>query len=177
MTTESTYDHETPRVTLQVNTGCLVAPVQIDLYLATLDRFRDDVLAAIAANPQVSTLVVDLSGVAVLDAWGYDRVSDVLVMASVMGVRGVITGIRPGVAWALVDLDVDVRRVTTRARLEDGMAYLASLDAPLREDEDDGPGTDPDDNALHDDDMIAADPKVEDAPAADPLRTARGLSA
>ncbi len=130
MAMPASYAPETPRVTLQTCAGCLVALVQIDLYSTTLDRFRDDVLAAVAAEGRIHGLLIDLSGVAILDAYAYNRLCDVLTMARVMGVAGVLTGIRPGVAWTLVDLEVDVRRHPTRASLDDGMDFLAALRQP-----------------------------------------------
>ncbi|MDI1442598.1 PAS domain-containing protein [Polyangium sp. 6x1] len=68
-------------------------------------------------------VVVDVTGVSTVDT----HVADVLVRAAraakLLGAEVIMTGIRPAVAQALVDLDADLGGVVTLASLQDGIAY------------------------------------------------------
>ncbi|MDI1479276.1 PAS domain-containing protein [Polyangium sp. y55x31] len=68
-------------------------------------------------------VVVDVTGVSTVDT----HVAEVLVRAAraakLLGAEVIMTGIRPAVAQALVDLGADLGGVRTLASLQDGIAY------------------------------------------------------
>ncbi|MDI3287816.1 PAS domain-containing protein [Polyangium sp. 15x6] len=68
-------------------------------------------------------IVVDVTGVSTVDT----HVAEVLVRAAraanLLGAEVIMTGIRPAVAQALVDLGADLGGVVTLASLQDGIAY------------------------------------------------------
>jgi rsbT antagonist protein RsbS len=114
-----------PRVSMQIVQNCLVLSVQVELYSATLEQLRADLLERIATTG-VCRAIIDLSAVEVMDTHAYQAICDSAVMARVMGTKTLISGIRPGVAAALVELGVvDVGLVDTSLNLEDGFRRLA----------------------------------------------------
>ena len=117
-------DDAVPRVAMQVAQGVLVVPVQIELYEATLKALREDMLGNIRRTG-VHQALIDLSAVEVMDSYAYVSICDTAAMASVMGAKTVLTGIKAGVASVLVEFDVDVKRVAMALNLEAGLAMLA----------------------------------------------------
>jgi rsbT co-antagonist protein RsbR len=71
--------------------------------------------------------IVDVTGVPELDR----AAADVLVRAArgvqLLGAQVVLTGIRPDVARALVELEIDLAGITTRNTLASGIAYAMGL--------------------------------------------------
>ena len=132
-------DDAVPRVAMQVTQGVLVVPVQIELYEATLNALRDDMLGNIRRTG-VRQALIDLSAVEVMDSYAYGSICDTATMAKVMGTKTVLTGIKAGVASVLVEFDVNVKRVAMALNLEAGLAMLAGWDgrdntgAELRDD-------------------------------------------
>ena len=129
-------DDAAPRVAMQVTQGVLVVPVQIELYEATLKALREDMLGNISRTG-VRRALIDLSAVEVMDSYAYGSICDTATMASVMGTKTVLAGIKAGVASVLVEFDVNVKRVAMALNLETGLAMLHGSDtseAELRDD-------------------------------------------
>ena len=120
-------DDAVPRVAMQVTQGVLVVPVQIELYEATLNALREDILGNIRRTG-VRQALIDLSAVEVMDSYAYGSICDTATMAKVMGTQTVLTGIKAGVASVLVEFDVNVKRVAMALNLEAGLAMLAGWD-------------------------------------------------
>ncbi len=96
---------------------------------ALLHRFQEDLLARIRTSG-AGGLVLDLSGVDVIDAHDFEHLRRTAAMAAVMGTRHVLCGLRPGVVSALVDLDVDVRGLETSRDLDAALEQLLQEDGP-----------------------------------------------
>lgn len=75
------------------------------------------------ARNQASTIILDITGVPVVDT----QVADALMRAAqalrLLGAEVVLTGIRPEVAQTLVGLGTDLGSITTRSSLQSGIAY------------------------------------------------------
>ena len=80
-----------------------------------------------AARRRAAFVILDVTGIKDIDA----EVAVLLVRAGqglrLLGTRVVITGIRPEVARALVDLGVSLATVVTKATLQDGVAYALQV--------------------------------------------------
>jgi rsbT co-antagonist protein RsbR len=70
---------------------------------------------------QASFIIVDLTGVEVVDARTADHLSKLIRKVELVGARCVLTGIRPAVSEALVDLGMDFDRITTLRNLKHGL--------------------------------------------------------
>jgi rsbT antagonist protein RsbS len=125
---------DTTRIPLTVSRGCVVASVQRDLRGAVLQQFRTDLLERLQ-DSGVSGVIIDLSGVRIMDAVDFDGIRRTLDMAALMGARTVLVGLRPGVVSALVQLDVDTGNVDTLLDLDDGFALFESTEVIDEDDE------------------------------------------
>jgi rsbT antagonist protein RsbS len=137
---------DTARIPLTVSRGCVVASIQRDLRGAILQQFQDDLLERLQASG-ASGVIIDLSGVRIMDADDFDGIRRTLDMAALMGARPVIVGLRPGVVSALVQLDVNTENFDTLLDLDDGFALFECTDAM---DEDDVDQQTPEEEELED---------------------------
>ncbi len=128
----------TDRIPLQLIQGCLVASIQVDLTDQVLGRFRQELLERIAST-HVHGVVLDVSGVEVMDSADFEMLKTTMTMASVMGATPIIVGLKPGVVSSLVDMDVDTQNVRAALNLDDALQILgasatnAATTAPGRE--------------------------------------------
>ncbi len=107
----------TPRVPLQVSRNCVVASIQIDLSDEVLRQFQSDLLSLIWSSG-VSTVILDASGIEIMDGEDFDSLVHAMKMAALMGARPIIAGLRPGVVASLIELDVDVGKVEAALNLD-----------------------------------------------------------
>lgn len=114
-------DHDGARVPIQVTRGCVVAGVQVDLSPGLLARLQVDVLERVASSG-ARGVVVGLDGVELLDQEDWRALRRLAGKVRLLGARTVLTGLRPEVVCALVDLDVDL----------DGIDGALDLDAAFR---------------------------------------------
>jgi rsbT antagonist protein RsbS len=114
---------ELPRVTINLMRGCLVATIQLDLDRLVLERFRKDLLEKLDAS-RSRQVILDCSGIEVLDAEDFDALRRTIAMAALMGAWTVLAGLQPGVVSALIDLNVDPDRLHTVLSLDDAFRLL-----------------------------------------------------
>jgi len=112
-------------IPLQLIQGCLVASIQIDLTGQVLRLFRDELLERIAST-RVHGVVLDVSGVEIMDSADFEMLKTTMTMASVMGAAPIIVGLKPGVVSALVDMDVDTSGVQAALNLDDALQILGA---------------------------------------------------
>lgn len=118
--------HEIPSVPMQLTLGCLVASIQIDLTTAILNKFQTDLLERIQKTG-VKGVILDVSGVQIMDVNDFDVIRRSMVMARVMGARPVLVGLRPGIVASLIQLDGNVDGIEAAADLDDALGQLASI--------------------------------------------------
>jgi len=126
--------NDATRIPLTVSRGCVVASIQRDLRGAVLQQFRDDLLERLQTSG-ANGVIIDLSGLSIIDADDYDGIRRTLDMAALMGARAVLVGLRPGVVSALVQLDVDTGSFDTLLDLDDAFALFENTDAKDQDDE------------------------------------------
>ena len=78
-------------------------------------------LLAEVARTQASFVIVDLTGVEIVDTRTADHLVKLIRKVELVGARCVLTGIRPAVAETLVDIGVDFGRITTLRNLKHGL--------------------------------------------------------
>ena len=112
------------RITIQPHRGGLIASVQVDLDQRVLQRFHSDLLERIQGS-RPRFVIIDLTGVAIMDAADFSGIRRAVDMTALMGTPTVLCGLRPGVAAALVDLDVPIDGLRTTLNLDAALAELA----------------------------------------------------
>ena len=103
----------------------LLITVHTELHDTVAEAFQEDVLAAIEKNG-ASGLIIDISGLDVVDSYVARVLADTGRMARLMGTRSVLVGMRPEVAATLVRMGYPMEGVETALGVDDGLALLAS---------------------------------------------------
>lgn len=116
---------EVPRVPIQVTRGCLFASLNVELQQEGWSRFQQDLLERIR-TAAVPGIVLDLSGVEVLDSQDFEAIRRAVAMATMMGARTVLAGLRPGVVSSLIGMDVVLDGLEAVATSDDAFEVLTA---------------------------------------------------
>jgi rsbT co-antagonist protein RsbR len=107
---------------IPIDDGIAVMPLVGRLDKVRAQQLLERLLAGVTAH-QARTVIVDITGVPVVDA----DVADALVRAAqavkLLGAQAVLTGIRPEVAQTLVEIGADLQHIVTRSSLQSGLHY------------------------------------------------------
>jgi rsbT co-antagonist protein RsbR len=107
---------------LMINDTTVVMPLVGTVDSQRVGQIMETLLHGVSAS-RASTVILDITGVAIVDT----QVANAFVRAaqavSLLGARVVMTGIRPEVAQTLVQLGVDLRAMITCGTLRDGITY------------------------------------------------------
>ncbi len=101
----------------------LLTTVQIELRDQTAEEFQNDILTEIERT-DAAGLVVDISGLDLVDSYVARILAETAQMAKLMGTETVLVGMRPEVAATLVRMGYAMGGVRTALNVEDGMAIL-----------------------------------------------------
>ena len=118
--------HQTSRVPIQLTHGCLVASLQADLDEQHVRAFRSDLLDRVHAS-RPRGVILDVSGVEVLDSHDFEQLRRVMAMAELLGARSVLVGLGAGTVSALVDLGAAVDDVVATLDMEKAFRLLDEL--------------------------------------------------
>jgi rsbT co-antagonist protein RsbR len=83
-----------------------------------MERLLDEIVRS-----QARFVIIDLTGVEVIDTQTADHFMKLVKAVGLIGARCVLTGIRPAVAQTLVDLDVDFGSLATLRNLKHGLRH------------------------------------------------------
>lgn len=101
----------------------LLASIQTELRDQVAQAFQEDVLAALELR-QADGLVIDISGLEVVDTYVARVLVETARMAKLMGASTVLVGMRPEIAATLVRMGYAMEGVQTALNLEEGLARL-----------------------------------------------------
>ena len=104
-------------VPLQLTGGAIVASIQLDLTDEVMLQFRHDLLSLIVSSG-ATRVIMDVSGVMVMDFDEFLSLQQTATMARLTGARTVVAGLRPGVVSSLVELDAPLDWVEAALNLE-----------------------------------------------------------
>ncbi len=114
------------RIPLQVVRDCVVASIQLDLNSEVLQQFRKDLLECVQ-NSRAKGVILDVSGLDILDLDEFNGLRSIMQMAEVMGARSILSGLKPGVVSALIDLGVEPGGVSAVLNLDDAFQLLDGI--------------------------------------------------
>ena len=101
----------------------LLVCIQVDLHDQMALQLQDDLTTAVQRFSARGVLI-DISGVEVVDSFIGRMISDISGMGRILGARTVLVGMRPAVAITLVELGLSLPGVETALSVEKGMALL-----------------------------------------------------
>jgi len=105
--------------------GNLLATVHIELRDKVAEAFQEDVLETIEKTGAAG-LVVDISGLEVVDTYVARVLADTARMAKLMGARSVLVGMRPEVAATLVRMGYAMDGVATALNVDEALILLTA---------------------------------------------------
>ncbi len=127
-----TADNSISGVSMYITYGCLVVPVQVELYDNIVLHLREQVLEKVQ-NTRVKGVIIDLSGVSVIDSFSGSVIRDTAKAVSLLGAAVVISGLQPETAAALVDLNLYFEEIPKVSSLEQGLRLLQPAAADRQE--------------------------------------------
>ena len=101
----------------------LIASIQAALTDADLLQLRDALVTRVGTF-RSRGVIVDVSGLDVIDSFGSRALHTIAVTTKLRGADAVIVGIRPDVAFAIVQLGLGLEGIHTALDLEEGLAFL-----------------------------------------------------
>jgi rsbT antagonist protein RsbS len=101
----------------------LLASIQSELRDQVAHAFQEDVLVSLEEHA-AHGLVIDISGLEMVDTYVARVLSETARMARLMGASTVLVGMRPEVAATLVRMGYAMDGVKTALNLEEGLALL-----------------------------------------------------
>jgi rsbT antagonist protein RsbS len=109
--------------------GNLIVSIQVALSDHLVQQLKQDITDAIERS-DARGLIVDVSGIDIMDSYISRTIRDIGLIARLMGVRTVICGMNPMIAMTLVEMGLDLRGVQAALDLEDAIDLLADPDRP-----------------------------------------------
>ena len=95
----------------------LIVTIQVELSDRVVNQLKDDIGAAIERlGPR--GLIVDVSGVGIIDSYISRAIRDIGLMSKLMGVEAVLSGLDPNIAITLTEMGMDLEGVETFLHLE-----------------------------------------------------------
>ncbi|TMK86448.1 MAG: STAS domain-containing protein [Actinobacteria bacterium] len=101
----------------------LIASIQSALTDAEVIQLQDDLVEQVGKF-RSRGVILDVSGLDVIDSFGSRTLHSIAVTTKLRGADSVIVGIRPDVAFAIVQLGLGLEGVHTALDLEEGLAFL-----------------------------------------------------
>ncbi len=101
----------------------LIATVQAALTDADLTNLRDALVERVGKY-RSRAVIVDVTALDVMDSFASRTLRDLAYMIRLRGAETVIVGIQPDVAFAMVQLGLNLEGVATALDLEEGLAFL-----------------------------------------------------
>jgi PAS domain S-box-containing protein len=111
---------------LRLRDGLLILPL-IGLVDTPRARQINEGLLAAIHDSRARVVVIDITGVPVVDSEVADHVLRTVRSARLMGVKVIVTGLSASVAQALTNLDVDLESLTTQGDLQGGIEWAERL--------------------------------------------------
>ncbi|MFJ3666795.1 STAS domain-containing protein [Streptomyces sp. NPDC090106] len=117
----------------------LLVTLRGDLYDGVAEQLQQDVTRRIANSPvPVGGVVIDLSGVEIVDSFLGRILAEIAASARLLAARTVLAGMRPAVAITLVELGLTLPGLVTALDVDRALALLGrtyATDRPARPEE------------------------------------------
>jgi rsbT antagonist protein RsbS len=102
----------------------LIATIQSALTDADIVQLRDALVDQVGRYRSLG-VIIDVTALDVMDSFATGTLQDVAHMVRLRGAETVIVGIQPDVAFAMVQMGLNLEGVTTTLDLEEGLDYLS----------------------------------------------------
>lgn len=107
-----------------VSENILIIPFQADFFSEVMQALETEILKEIHAKPNIIAIILDLSKANIIDLKNMRQLERVLKMASVLGVKAYICGLKPEVTLTLVNLGYENKDLCTCLNIEHGISLI-----------------------------------------------------
>ena len=114
---------ERGNIPLQISQNCVVASIQAELTPAVLEQLRQDILNKLH-DSGAKGVIIDLSGIEILDLTDFNELRQIVDMVGIMGAKTIMSGFKPELISALVDLDANIDGINAAFNLDDAFIQL-----------------------------------------------------
>jgi anti-anti-sigma factor len=108
---------------MYVVNDCLVVPVKGNVDDNSIKSLGKKILELVKIT-QTKGVLINVSAVKVMDSHSFSILRDTGKTIAMLGADCVFVGFQPGVASALIDLDIELDGITTAVTMEDGFEIL-----------------------------------------------------
>ncbi len=115
-----------PRIPIINLYSNLIVPIQGAIADSIMGQLQDDVTERIGRD-NARGLVIDVSGVELMDSYITRNIRDLALTARLMGVATVVSGLQPAVAITLVEMGLEINGLDTTLNLERALEHLARV--------------------------------------------------
>jgi rsbT antagonist protein RsbS len=105
----------------------LIASIQDALTDNDLIQLRDDLSGQVGLS-RATGVIIDVSALDVMDSFATRTLRGIADITKLRGAKTVIVGIQPDVAFAMIQLGLDLDGVTTGLDLDEGLAAIGRGD-------------------------------------------------
>jgi rsbT antagonist protein RsbS len=111
------------RIILNKMSVAIIATIQTSLTKEVLEDFKAELLKSIETDFR-PTLILDFSGLDMMDANEFSALQKVTLMASLMGVESYFVSLSPGIVSSLIQLDVNIDNINTALNAEEAVQII-----------------------------------------------------
>lgn len=122
---EMVMELSSPVIPIYKGVGILPLVGSIDTYRAKVIREKTLIQAA---NLELHALIIDLSGVPIVDTMVANELFQVFKALSLLGIEASLTGISPAIAQTSVQLGLDFSSIPTFSNLSQALAHIVKSD-------------------------------------------------
>lgn len=110
-------------IPLQISQNCVVAAIQIELTTEIFQQLKQDLLERLHQS-EANGVIIDISGVKIMDLTDFKELRSIIDMIKIMGAKTVISGFKPELISALVDLDANIDGIDAALNLDDAFMLM-----------------------------------------------------
>ncbi len=104
--------------------GNMIVSIQTSLSDQVVKRLKEDVSGEIERT-RPRGLIIDISGIDLMDSYISRAIRDICLIASIMGVKTVLSGMDKMIAITLVEMGMDMMSVRTALNLEEALEMIS----------------------------------------------------
>ncbi len=111
------------KIVLNKMSRVLIATIQIALTSEVLENFKAELLHNIE-NEFKPFLILDFSGMDMMDASEFENLQKITQMAYLMGVKSYYVSLSPGIVASLIQMEVNIDKVHSALNAEEAFKFI-----------------------------------------------------
>ena len=105
---------------------CLIFTLPQELNREVLGVIKRDILNKINEQNLIG-VIIDFCSINVIDSFEFEKIVELIKVIELLGLRGIIVGLQPGIVSTLIYLNINTDSLTTCFNLEEGLSFLTKV--------------------------------------------------